>query len=200
LRVPNNFYYYLSLHKECNESHLIKAKALTALELDSCPHAESVRLKRMVFAVLSEVHRMMAFVRLKANGNRALYGYLKPRHKIGAHICNHFARRNPGIIIALGNGSESWISLFLDGKTLQEHGGGMAETMKRLNLTSDCHDIGQNVDSLWQVYYDSQYCAERKNHVAFRQRMPNREQKAAGQKMVQNKNGCTLDDFMGGKD
>ena len=43
------------------------------------------------------------------------------------------------------------------------------------------------MDDLWQVYYDSQYCPERKNLAAFHSRMPRRDQEAAGLRLVQNK-------------
>jgi hypothetical protein len=53
------------------------------------------------------------------------------------------------------------------------------------------------VDDIWQVYYDSQYCPERKNLRVFRQRMPKMDQNAAGLRMIQNEKGVTLDDFFG---
>ena len=55
-----------------------------------------------------------------------------------------------------------------------------------------------NVDDLWQVYYDSQYCPERKNLAVFHSRMPRRDQEAAGLRLVQNKKEITLEDFLGG--
>ena len=53
------------------------------------------------------------------------------------------------------------------------------------------------MDGLWQVYYDSQYCPERKNLKSFRQRMPKRDQNAAGLRLIQNKIDATLEDFLG---
>ena len=134
LRVPDNFLYYLSLHKDCNELHLTAAKGLTAQELEVSTYAKAVSQRKMVYAVLGEIHRMKAFVRLKSIGNRILCGYLKPRHKIGGHTSEHFARRNPGIIVVLGNGQESWTTLCLDCKILQNRGGGMTETLERLKF------------------------------------------------------------------
>ena len=126
-------------------------------------------------------------MRLKSISSRILCGYLKPRHKIGGHTSEHFARRNPGIIIVLGNGQESWTTLCLDDKVLRDHGGGMAETLERLKSALGSSDTGLNMNSLWQVYYDSQYCPERKNLRAFRQRMPKRDQNAAGLRLILNK-------------
>ena len=161
----------------------------------------------MVNAVMGEVHRMKAFVRLKPLGSQVLYGYLKPRHRIGEHVCDHFARRTPGIVAVLGNGSESWVSLCREGRIMRDHGRGMNETLERLRsalgLPEDDTDADNsnindlNLDDLWQVYYDSQYWPEKKNLTVFHQRMPRRDQDAAGLRVVQNKKEITLDDFLG---
>jgi probable DNA metabolism protein len=201
LRIPDNFLYYLSLHKDCKESYLIAAKSLTAQELEVSTHAKAVSQKKMVYAVLGEIHRMKAFVRLSFLGTCILYGFLKPRHRIGEHICDHFARRNGGMIVVLGNGSESWISLCRDGRVWHNHGRGLAETVEKLKSALPCSKDGTDVrdpdvEGLWQVYYDSQYCPERKNPKAFRQHMPKRDQNSAGLRLIQNKNGVTLNDFL----
>lgn len=206
MRIPDNFFYYLTLHKDCNESHLIAAKCLTAQELEVSTHAKAVSQRKMVYAVLGEIHRMKAFVRLKLLGTQVLYGYLKPRHRIGGHISDHFARRTPGIMVVLGNGNESWISLCREDRIMQHRGKGMAETLERIKSALDCSGNGPspdnanvgdlNMDDLWQVYYDSQYCPERKNLTTFRQRMPKRDRNSTGLRLIQNKKGVALDDFL----
>ena len=54
---------------------------------------------------------------------------------------------------------------------------------------------GLDADDIWQTYYDSQYCPERKNLQAFRQKMPSRDQQSAGLRLVQKKKEMTLADF-----
>jgi len=206
LRVPEDYHYYLSRHQDCNERLLARAGSFTPKDLEISTDPEALRLRKMVSAVMGEVHRMLAFVRLKPLGSQVLYGYLKPRHRIGGHVCDHFARRTPGIIAVLGNGSKSWISLCREGRIMRDHGRGIAETLERLSsalgLPENGPDAGNpdmgdlNVDDLWQVYYDSQYCPEKKNLAAFRQRMPRRDQNAAGLRLVQNKKEVTLEDFI----
>ena len=208
MKVPEDYHYYLSMHQDCNERLLARAKSLKSQDLEISLDPEAVRLRKMVYAVMGEVHRMLAFVRLRPLGSQVLYGYLKPRHRIGGHVCDHFARRTPGMIIVLGNGSESWITLCREGRIMRGHGKGMAETLERLRSALDCpaddpdadNPNGNhiNVDDLWQVYYDSQYCPERKNLSAFHGRMPRRDQEAAGLRLVQNKKEITLEDFLGG--
>jgi probable DNA metabolism protein len=200
LRIPDNFLYYLSLHEDCNERILARAGNLTPEEVEVCIHPEVARIKKMVFAVLGEAHRMKAFVRLQPLGARVLYGFFKPRHKIEEHICDTLARRNAGIIVVLGNGSESWISLCREGRIWRNHSGGMAIALERLKSALHCYEDESSedrssVESLWQVYYDSQYCPERKNKAAFQRHMPRRDQEAAGLRLVQNKKNVTLDNF-----
>jgi probable DNA metabolism protein len=207
MRVPEDFHYYLSMHLDCNERLLARARLFAPRDLEISTDPDVIRLRKMVSAVMGEVYRMKAFVRLKPLGSNVLYGYLKPRHRIGEHVCDHFAQRTPGIIAVLGNGSESWVSLFREGRIMRDHGRGMNETLERLSSALDCPadglDVGNpdagdlKVDDLWQVYYDSQYCPERKNLAIFRQRMPRRDQDAAGLRLVQNKREVTLDDFLG---
>jgi len=197
LKVPENFLYDLSLHRDCNERLLARAGQLKAGEVEVSLHPEVARIKKMVYAVMGEVHRMKAFVRLQPLGTRVLYGFFKPRNRIGENICDHFSRRNAGIIIVLGNGSESWISLCREGRIWRDHGGGMTETLERLKSALHCSEDSANVECLWQVYYDSQYCPERKNLAAFRRQMPRRDQEAAGLRLVQNKRNATLEDFLG---
>ena len=195
MKIPDNFLYYLSLHEDCNERLLARAEDLTAGDAEVSLRPEVARIKRMVYAVMGEVHRMKAFVRLSFLGTSVLYGFFKPRHKIGEHICDHFAHRNAGIIVVLGNGSESWVSIFREDRIWQDNGQGLSETLDRLKSALHCTEDESNVESLWQVYYDSQYCPERKNLAAFRRHMPRRDQEAAGLRLVQNKKNITLEGF-----
>lgn len=201
MKIPENFLYYLSLHRECNERLLAGARELTAEDVEISLHPEALRIRKMVHAVLGEVHRMKAFVRLSRQGASVLYGFLKPEHRIGEHICDHFARRNAGMIAVLGNGSESWISLCREGRIRRDHGKGLAETLEKLKaalpLEAGFDGLDPDVKGLWQVYYDSQYCPERRNLAAFKRHMPRKDQDAAGLRLVQNKRNATLEDFLG---
>jgi len=132
VRVPENFLYFLSAHEDCTERLLAGAEGLLAEDLEVSPDPELAAMRKMVASVQREEHRMKAFVRLRSLGPCVLYGYLKPRHRIGAHVCDHFARRNPRVIVVLGNGRESWISLCSDGKILRDHRGGIAGTLEQL--------------------------------------------------------------------
>ncbi|AEB66953.1 MULTISPECIES: DUF4130 domain-containing protein [Methanothrix] len=207
MRVPDDYCRYLVMHAKSSERLLARTEGLTALDLEVSTSPEAVSLRRMVYAVMSEVHRMKAFVRLRPLGDRVLWGYMKPRHKIGEHTSEHFARRNPGTIIVLGNGAESWTAFFRQDRMMRIHGAGLNETLDRLKSAlkiseeekgADAEGAranAQDIDDIWQTYYDSQYCPERKNLQAFRQRMPARDQEAAGLQLMQKKREMTLEDF-----
>jgi hypothetical protein len=191
------------MHRDYSQRLAARAAQIRAEELDTSLNREDIRIRKMAGKVAGEVHRMKAFVRLSSPGALVLYGFLKPRHRIGQHICYHFARRNEGIIVVLGNGGESWISLCRNGCITQGKGEGLQETLDRLKSALANVDGWQNsiemehvdVYRLWQAYYDSQYCPERKNLAAFRRRMPRRDQESAGMRLVQNKRNVSLDDF-----
>jgi len=212
MRVPDDYCRYLAMHEKSSDRLIGRAEGLKALDLELSADPEAVRLKKMVYAVMGEVHRLKAFIRLNPLGGRVLWGYMKPRHRIGEHISEHFARRNPGTIIVLGNGTESWTAFFWQGRILRDRGAGLNETLDRLRTALkisekekkadpegiDIDDLdanGLDVDDVWQTYYDSQYCPERMNLQAFRQRMPSRDQQSAGLRLVQKKKEMTLADF-----
>ena len=199
MKIPDDFLFYLSMHRECNERLLVRAKEIRAEELEVSLERDDIRIKKMVRDVLGEVHRMKAFVRLSTCCDLVLFGYLKSRHRIAELICDHLARRNAGIIVVLGNGSESWACLYRGSRIWRDHGTGLTQTLERLKaaLPDDAVTCkpGPDPEALWQAYYDSQYCPERKNLLAYHKNMPRRDQDAAGLRLVQNKKNATLDDF-----
>jgi probable DNA metabolism protein len=199
MKIPDDFLFYLSMHRECNERLLIRAKEIRAKDLEVSLDRDNMHIKKMVRDVQGEVHRMKAFVRLSTHGSLVLFGYLKPRHRIAEHICDHLARRNAGIIVVLGNGGESWACLCRGSQVWRDHGTGLTQTLERLKaaLPPEVCKPGPDPEVLWQAYYDSQYCPERKNLLAYRKNMPRRDQEAAGLRLVQNKKNVTLDDFLG---
>ena len=187
------------MHSDFNERLKARAEEIGAEELEVSIDRDAVHMKKMVRDVFGEVHRMKAFVRLSACGSCILFGHIKPRHRIGGHICDHLARRNAGTIVILGNGNESWASLCSRGRVWRDHGAGMAQTLERLKavLPEDPAACGPGMDpeAIWQTYYDSQYCPERKNPMAFHKNMPRRDQEAAGLRLVQDRRNATLDGF-----
>jgi hypothetical protein len=91
----------------------------------------------------------------------------------------------------------------------------MAETLEKIKAALHCIQDGatgeetaacncdgmdpSGMDSIWQIYYDSQYCPERKNLAVFKKNMPRRDQEAAGLRLMQNRRNATLDDYIENK-
>ncbi|MCX6675903.1 MAG: DUF4130 domain-containing protein [Methanothrix sp.] len=196
MRTPENFLLYLSFHENCSQRQLCMAKDLKPLELEMSCDPEMILLRKMVYAVMSEMHKMEAFVRLKPFESYALYGYLKPKHKIGACACDHFARRNPGTMIMLGNSKESWISLLSGGKIQHDHCGSLPQILDRLKSGMEGRDDSEKAEEIWKVYYDSQYSSERRNTALFQSRMPKRYLKCAGVGLERNPCDTSLFDFV----
>jgi len=205
LRAGRNFLFYLRLHRDCSERLLARAGQVEPADLETSVEREHVRMRKMADEVAGEVHRMKAFVRLTPLGPFVLYGFLKPRHRIGEHICEHFARRNAGIIVVLGNGRESWICLCREGRIWRKWGNGLSESLEGLKFAlkrdnGPQNEIGRDdldVDHLWQIFYDSQCCPERENLAAFHRHMPRRDQESAGLRLLNKKKEASLEDFFG---
>lgn len=201
-RIPKNFLIYLSAHEGCTKRLLFRAKYLTVEDIEISPDPEIVQIRKMIYSVRTEIHRMKGFVRLKPLGAHVLYGFLKPRHRIGGYLAERFARRNPGTIVILGNGSESWISLILDGKAINGHDGCIAKSLEVIKSALNCSGLNRSdereeVEAIWKAYYASQYCRERKDIRAFHRRMPKDAMDSAGLTIERNENGATLYDFFG---
>jgi len=172
------------------------AEDLTPLELEVSCDPEMMLLRQMVHSVTCETHKMKAFVRLKPLDSYALYGYLKPKHKIGEYVCDHFARRNPGTLIMLGNSSKSWISLYSGGKIKHDQSDALPQILERLRSEVEGRDESGSAENIWKAYYASQYSSERRNMALFQNRMPKKYLKSAGVGLERNQCDASLDDFI----
>jgi hypothetical protein len=199
LRIPRNFIFYLSAHERCTEKLLFRAKMRTAEELDVSSDPDAIRIRRMVGSVQREINRMKGLIRLKSLGPHILYGYLKPRHRIGGYVCDLLAKRSDDTIIILGNIQESWVSLCRNGRIMRCSGKGLSRTLDDISSELSIHkdEVGacENLEDIWKVYYKSQYCPERRNISAFHRRIPKKVLYSAGLEAERNKNGVTLESF-----
>ncbi len=82
---------------------------------------------------------------------------------------------------------------------INQHGGSLARSLEEIKSALNCSgdQDREDVAAVWEAYYASQYCPERRNIVAFHRRMPKEALASAGLKLERNKNGVTLDDFFG---
>ena len=137
---------------------------------------------------------MRGFVRLSPIGEKALYGYIKPKHDIAPRVGYFLSRRFPGTIIILGNNTRSWISINNNGKTSRSKGGPLSETVDLIKKQMDNGNEAE-IEDLWKTYYWSQYIDDRRNVKYHKKNMPKKYMDAANIKVARNQNKITLDDF-----
>ncbi|MDO9538310.1 MAG: DUF4130 domain-containing protein [Thermoplasmata archaeon] len=194
MAFPTNFLSLLKLHSKCTDSLVKEVSGLCPREIEFTTDPFRITVRKMVNSVLAENHMMKAFVRLKPQGERILYGYMRPEHDIWQMVGAFFANRFPGTIIVLGNNTRSWIS-FNDGKNVKHAQG------KSLNLTLQEMEarLGQSdseyPELLWDTYYWSQYRPEAKNTKYFKHNMPEKYTREAGIRAETDSGGTTLDQF-----
>ena len=194
MHAPKEFLRYLALNKDCNISVMNRASILSYEELDVSTDKENIRIKKMVNSVLAEIHLMRGFVRLKPVGERILYGYLKPQHDIGEIVCYFLSKRFPNTVVILGNNARSWTSIYDGKRSYKKEGGALTRAVEDLRELMD-NEEEVEVENLWETYYWSQYCDDRRNIKYYKANMPKKYQDAAGIKVARNTGRITLDDF-----
>ena len=192
--VPNNFLQVLSRHADCTPSVMNKASVLGREEVEFSTDPEVIKIRSMVNSVLGENHMMKAFVRLKPQGEKILYGYMKPNHDVWTLVGRFFARRFPGTVIVLGNNLQSHVFLYDGNAVNHSKARSLTMTLKELKKLLGKSDSG-NPDALWEAYYWSQYRPEAKNTRYFKQNMRAKYVKSAGITAETDAGGTRLEDF-----
>ncbi len=192
--VPNNFMRILNRHVDCTPSILSKASVLSREEVEFSTDPEVIRIRGMVNSVLAENHMMKAFVRLKPQGEKILYGYMKPEHDIWALVGRFFAKRFPGTVIVLGNNLLSHVFLFDGNAVNHSKTRSLTMTLKDLKKLLGKTEAG-NTEALWEAYYWSQYRPEAKNTRYFKQNVRAKYVKSAGITAETDSGGTRLEDF-----
>jgi len=196
-RTPENFIPFLRLHRDCSEEHVMIAREFTADDMESTPDPEIIEIRRMIYAVTTEIHRMKAFVRLNQLGDAVLYGTMRPEHRIGERVSAHFAFRFPRTIIVIGNRKESWVAFYNGGRVQHTRGGGLAETVEEIKGKLGEPSAGEDVSGLWDTFYHSQFTPRRRNMKRFNRMMPKKSLEAAGLVTEKRQDGVrTLDEYL----
>ena len=192
--VPRNFLKVLERHTDCTGKILRKASSLKCDEIEFSTDEQAIKIRKMVSAVLGENHMMKAFVRLKPQGEKVLYGYMKPEHDVWDMVGRFFARRFPGTVIVLGNNFLSHVFLY-DGEAFNHSKAhSLARTLKELEAVLGA-GTGENPDELWDTYYWSQYRPEAKNTRYFKHNVRAKHARAAGIVAETDSGGTRLEDF-----
>jgi len=208
----DNLVELLAAHKNSDDKLIDYAKSLTPREVETSTDPKVLRIRRMVYSVQGEIHRMRGFVRLEPFGGRVLWGRMSPDHEIGFEVADFFARRFPGTIILLGDEKRSWSSLRTDAGFLRFRGGGVTGALEELGRLMDVGaDEGEKegekedeaedeadagVSDLWEVYYRSQDEPRRDGGGPFGGRISRRSLKSAGMATERGRGNKRLGDFI----
>ncbi|MCK5024244.1 MAG: DUF4130 domain-containing protein [Thermoplasmata archaeon] len=191
---PTNFINLLKMHEKCNDSIIRKASGICPDDIDLSTDPEVIKIRKMVNSVLGENHMMKSFVRLKPQGERILYGYMRPRHDVWLRVGSFFARRFPDTVIVLGNNTKSWVGLYNGNTIKHSQAKSLTSTLKELESILG-NDTVEDPKELWDTYYWSQYRPEAKNTKYFKQNVRQKYMKAVGLHADTDSGRTTLDQF-----
>ncbi len=198
MRTPDDFVELLAANKNSDERLIEQARKLSPLEVETSTDPKIVRIRRMIYSVKGEIHRMRGFVRLEPLGRKVLRGRMSPDHEIGFEVTDFFAKRFPGIIIVLGDESRSWATLCAEGVFLRARGDGVPVSLEELSrfmdVTSDEDDA--DVSDIWEVYYKSQELPRKDGKRPFGWRISKRSLRSAGMETERGRGNAKLGDFI----
>jgi hypothetical protein len=226
MRTPEDFVELLEAHRNSDDRLIEYAKSLTPREVETSTDLKVLRIRRMIYAVQGEIHRMRGFVRLEPFGSKVLWGRMSPDHEVGIEVADFFARRFPGTIILLGDEWRSWSSLRTESGFLRSRGDGVGAALEELDrLIGDGAGEGKgekvdgeedeedeeeeedeedevetdadgNVTDLWEVYYRSQDEPRRDGRRPFGGRISKKSLRSAGMETERGRGNKRLGDFI----
>ncbi|HPR67580.1 MAG TPA: DUF4130 domain-containing protein [Methanothrix sp.] len=208
MRTPDDFVELLAAHKDSDERLIEYARNLTPLEVETSTDPKVLRIRRMIYAVQGEIHRMRGFVRLEPLGGRVLYGRMSPDHEVGFEVADFFARKFPGTVIVLGDEKRSWSSLRTESGFLRSRGDGVATALEEIGRLMDVGasegkgeeedgvDADGGVTDLWEVHYRSQDEPQKDGRRPFCGRISRRSLKSAGMETERGRGNKRLGDFI----
>lgn len=198
MRTPDDFMEHLAAHKNIDDRLIDRAKKLTPPEIETSTDPKIVRIRRMVYSVQGEIHRMRGFVRLAPRGRKVLYGRMSPDHDIGFEVADFFAKRFPGTIIVLGDETRSWTSLWIEVGFIRSRGQGMTRTLEELSRLMDVGSDEEDADvsDIWEIYYKSQDQPRKDGKRPFGGRISKRSIKSAGMETERGRGNKGLGDFI----
>ena len=156
---PIHFIDLVLRHSNCDPSELVRAISLSEdiISLFSGKTQLQKRCYRCMREVSLSYYRLCMFAR-PAFVRGILTADIKPEHRIEDMFCRWLARKNPDLSVAVVNGCKAWIGnghyIGLDSFIVVNSS--FLGSLTAMN-TSD------EVEELWDVYYDSQMIDSRRN-------------------------------------
>jgi uncharacterized protein YfkK (UPF0435 family) len=146
-------------HSNCNPSELVRALSLSEdiISLFSGKNQLQKRCYRCMREVNLFHHRLCMFARpVFVRG--ILIADVKTEHRIEDMFCRWLARKNPDLPVAVVNGHKAWIGNghFAGLDSFIVVNSSLLGSLKTMNASDE-------VEELWDVYYDSQMIDSRRN-------------------------------------
>lgn len=180
MKTPENFMEYLAAHRDCSDEILEYARMLSAEDIEYSMEPKIARIRKMISAVITEIHKMRGFIRLVPLSDSVSYGFMEPEHDIGKWVASSLARRFPKTQIVVGNHRYTWSAQYSECGLIYSKGPGILDKIEELKTEYRDLSNQSEMQRLWTTYYLSQYSPERHNMKLFRKNMPAKHLKAAG--------------------
>ena len=195
MKTPENFMEYLAAHRDCSDEILDYARMLTADDVEYSMEPKAAKIRRMVSAVVGEMHKMRGFVRLIPLSDTVSYGFMEPEHDIGKWVAASLAHRFPKTQIVVGNHEHTWSAQYSDCGLIYSKGPGIMEKIEELKMEYKDLSAQSEMQKLWTTYYISQYSPERRNIRLFQRNMPAKHLRAAGLALERAAGNMTLANY-----
>lgn len=174
--------YYIDLvlrHANCEPSELVRT--LSSSENVTSLYSGKTPLQKRCYRYMREVslshHRLCMFAR-PSFVKGILLADIKPQHRIEDMFCRWLAKKNPDLPVAVVHGDKAWI------------GNGNFVGLDRFVVVTPSFlgdlaavKISDEVEQLWDVYYDSQMIDSRRNKKQAKKFQPKAASSVSGMSM-----------------
>ena len=180
------------LHKETTEDFTLKAKKLYQFsphEITTGCTTFGMLIKKRANAVLKEIHRLSAYIRLKPYPEMLLVGKCQPEHRTGQSIAISLAKRFGNFIILvitpIGNYTATKRKdIFNIPEFKYQNERVLIQCIRdfaKTNLNERIPEkfLLEDGDFLWEKYYETQFLEQRLNPRLFHKFIPKKVMKKA---------------------
>jgi len=176
---PIHFIDLVLRHADCDPSELVRTLSLS----EDVPSLFSgkMQLQKRCYRCMREVNlsyqRLCMFAR-PAFVRGILTVDIKPEHRIEDMFCRWLARKNPDLPVAVVHGDKAWIG--------NGHFVGLDRFIVVTSLfmgNLEAMNVSDEVEELWDVYYDSQMIDSRRNKKHAKKFQPKAASSVSGMSM-----------------
>ncbi len=165
---PIHFIDLVLRNSNCDPSELVRAISLS--EDVTSLFSGKTQLQKQCYRCMREVslsyHRLCMFAR-PAFVRGILTADIKPEHRIEDMFCRWLARKNPDLPVSVVNGGKAWVGNghFLGIDSFMVVNSSFLGSLEAIKSSDE-------VEELWDVYYDSQMIDIRRNKIQAKKFQP----------------------------